>query len=580
MAALASAAALLATSPGLPMVWDEGNAILRAEALLQGDWRYAIEHEGHPAFYGVVIAAGQWFAGGWLPPLTAARFGPMMLFSLAAGAIFYRMGREYGTAAALGAVAALLLMPRVFAHAHFASFDGPLTACWILAWAAFAPATKRSSAAVLWGVLLGMTMSCKATGWIAPVPFAAIAVAYRDRAALRALAVGIPVALATFFVLNPPLWSDPVGNWLRFFDLNLHRTLDIPVQFFGQRHDFNNPLPWYNTVVWTAITVPVGTLLLAGLGVVAVFRQRRTHTAGMLLLANWLVLLVVRAMPGTPPHDGIRLFLPSFAFLAALAGVGCPVMLRCVSRRGWLGRIVGCVSTHHGPREPETPERETPKPGAALRSATGHPTASHPTLAVVLLVLLYASSASSLLWYAPQWLSYYNLLIGGLPGATAAGMEPTYYWDGLDRSTLAWLDENTADDETVVFQSALLENLSLMQRWQTLRCTTAYWGPIPDHASGFCWWLPRDPTDRTVLLTDAPPKPRWYVTQNRPGAWPDFHVDQWLILHGRPEFVKTIRAGGIGPWRLDVPVVAIYDYREYEHFLPAARAVYGMEAVP
>ena len=28
-----------------------------------------------------------------------------------------------------------------------------------------------------------------------------------------------------------------------------------------------------------------------------------------------------RKFPGTPPHDGIRLFLPAFAFLAAIIGI-------------------------------------------------------------------------------------------------------------------------------------------------------------------------------------------------------------------------------------------------------------------
>jgi len=162
---------LAATSPGLPMVWDEGNAIRRAEGIWQGEWQYTTQVEGHPALYGIVIAVGQRLADGWLEPLDAARFGPMMLFAAAAGAMFYRVWREYSLPAAVGAVTALLLLPRMFAHAHFASFDGPLTSCWILAWATFAPAVRNWRWAMVWGIALGMTLSCKATGWIAPVPF-------------------------------------------------------------------------------------------------------------------------------------------------------------------------------------------------------------------------------------------------------------------------------------------------------------------------------------------------------------------------------------------------------------------------
>ena len=142
-AAVVCGGVLLATSAGLPMVWDEGNAIVRAEGIVRGDWQYTIMHEGHPAFYGIVIATGQLTSASWLPPLDAARFGPITLFSLAAGAMFYRLWRQYSLAAATGAVAMLILLPRMFAHAHFASFDGPLVSCWLLAWATFQPARRR-----------------------------------------------------------------------------------------------------------------------------------------------------------------------------------------------------------------------------------------------------------------------------------------------------------------------------------------------------------------------------------------------------------------------------------------------------
>lgn len=499
----------MATSPGLPMVWDEGDAIRRAEKIRQGDWQYTTQREGHPAFYGMVIAVGQWIASGWLKPLDAARFGPMMLFALAAGAMFYRMAQEYSAAAAVATVAALMLLPRMFAHAHFASFDGPLTSCWILAWAAFAPARRGWPAAVLWGIALGMTLSCKATGWIAPVPFLVWAAAYRERSAAKALAVALPVALATFFVLNPPLWHHPIRGGAAFFDLNLNRAarsgLNIPILFLGRMHHLGNPLPWYNTLLWTAVTVPLGTLLLAGVGVIATLRRWHESPAGILLLLNWAVLLVVRALPGTPVHDGVRLFLPSFAFLAALAGVGCAEILAWAgqwwSDAVWARRLV----------------------------AAG-------------LGLVYLGSASSLLWYTPQWLSYYNLLIGGLPGATARGMEPTYYWDGLDRSVLDWLHENTAPDEKIRFgaRACSPDNLRLMRRWNTLR--------------------------RATQFDEAPGKYRWYVLQRRPsGLRP---ADVWLIEHARAAYRKTIRSGGVGPWRLDVPLVEVY---RYEDFLAAER---------
>ena len=162
--------------------------------------------------------------------------------------------------------------------------------------------------------------------------------------------------------------------------------------------------------------------------------------------------------------------------------------------------------------------------------------------ATVLLVLLYLSSASSLLWYAPQWLSYYNLLVGGLPGATALGMEPTYYWDALDQSVLDWLNEHTAADQKIWFAAASEENLELMQRWGVLRRATSI---------------------------EAPGRFRWYVLQRRPSGLQE--ADLWLIAHYEPAFTKKVRSGGVGPWRLDVPLVEVYSCRDAVQAAKAAK---------
>jgi len=491
LVAVACVAVLLATSSSLPMAWDEGNAILRAQEIPDW-WPYTIEAEGHPAFYGMVIAAGSWVSSMFLEPLNSARLGPMVLFGLAAGAMFCRMWREYSLAAGFAAVAALMLMPRMFAHAHFASFDGPLVSCWILAWATFMFPTSspngKVASQILFGIALGMTLSCKATGWIAPLPFVVWALLYRDRGAIGALILGLPVALFTFLALNPPLWDDPLLTIPTFFELNFGRAdqpgLNISTWFLGQMYNLDHPLPWYNTLVWTAISVPIGTLLLAAVGLVSALRNCRMNGFGVLIVLNWLVLLIVRALPGVPPHDGVRLFLPSFAFLAALAGVGCAAILAWAFYR-W-----------------------------------------QQALAITLIGLLFAGSACSMVLYAPNWLSFYNLSVAGLPGATALGMEPTYYWDALDGDVLDWLHEHTPEDDKVKFAAGSPENLKLMRRWGILRRETE----------------------------DYPPGEfRWYVVQNRPsGLQP---TDLWLIENTRPVYRKML---------FGVPLVEVYDYADHE----------------
>ncbi len=480
------------------MVWDEGNAIDRAdrverwlglvpsgereaaprfsaEGIRQG-WPYTTRVEGHPAFYGLLIAVGHAVAPSGFDPLTAYRLGPIGLFAIAVGAVFYRMARRFSWTAAWAGTIGLLLVPRLFAHAHFASTDGPLVACWLLAWAAFDPARNHRCRRLLFGLFLGMAMSTKATGWLVPIPFLVWALCYRDRKTMVALAWGIPVAVLTFFVLNPPLWLDPVDGMARFFDLNLHRARDgwnLSTWFLGRRYSIDYPLPWYNTLFWVGVTVPVGLLVFQLLGLVATVRHPLRRRWEMLLVANVGLLLLVRAVPGTPPHDGVRLFVGAFAFLALLGGIGVEWLVGLVRNRR--GRLV----------------------------------------VVGLIGLVYLVSAVNLTRYAPHWLSFYNGLIGGPAGAERVGMESTYYWDSLDDGVLDWLDRSTRPGGKVRFASGPSENLRRLQAWGRFRLEFA-----TDDAGEF----------------------DWYVLQNRPGVWQPHHWHLWE--HETAAYTKWLSVGG------------------------------------
>ena len=508
------------------MTWDEGNAIGRAEAVsrwfqswaakpsgrrlaplsresIAAGWPYTTVIEGHPAFYGLLIAAGRAVAPGFLSPLSQARFGPLLLFSLAVGAMFYRLWNDFSAATAVVGTTALLTLPRLVAHAHFASIDGPLMSLWMLAWCAFPPARRGQAGAMAFGILLGMTMSTKATGWLAPVPFLVWAIVYRDRGALRAMMIGLPVALLTFVALNPPLWHQPLAGLARFLELNLHRAarpeLNVSTQFLGRLYNLDFPLPWYNTLFWTAVAVPVGTLVLAGIGLIGALRQARGAAGAMLIVAHWSTLIIVRAMPFAPPHDGIRLFLPSFAFLAALAGVGGGRLWRWAADRRF-GRLPG-------------------KP-----------------LAVAAWLVWSVVGLRTMACYWPQLLSHYNLLIGGLSGAVRRGMEPTYYWDSLDREVLTWINRHVPPGDKIALAAGPSESLALMRRWGML---TRDW------------------------RKNQPGEYRFYIIQCRPSAWRPW--DRWLMEHATPVMRKTLRPPNTacGPWRWAVTLLEIFDIRQY-----------------
>ena len=114
--------------------------------------------------------------------------------------------------------------------------------------------------------------------------------------------------------------------------------------------------------------------------------------------------MVLRALPHTPGHDGVRQFLPAFGILALLAGLGAESVQR---RLGVWGKS--------------------------------------------LIVLAIVEGALSVGLMMPVPLSYYSPLVGGLPGATRMGMEATYYWDALVPEIIDWLHSHTAPDQKVMF---------------------------------------------------------------------------------------------------------------------------------
>jgi hypothetical protein len=547
---LATAVLMLATEPSLVIVWDEGYTLGRearlrdwfraladppgfaahwrpqAEELVQQDqpprlpppasrldsrselltdldvltwfWPFAREEpHGHPPFYALVGLVGDLLAPSW-PDLPRARLGPILLFSLTAGAIFAFAAARWGMAAAALSAGSWVLQPNLFGHGHYASYDAVLAAIWILAIIAFANAViprtsdappidrvRRWSWTTLFGLILGCAAATKLTGWFLPLPFLAWAAWQRDRKALAVVLVGLLIAAVVMFAQMPPWWIDPIGGIFRFLRSNLTRgrTRPIPVQFFGTIYDTpNESLPWYNTIAWTVLVTPVGFLVLGLLGLASAVSRRQSEPIGMLFAGHWALLMLLRAMPHVPGHDGVRLFLPAFGVLALLGGTGARALLD--------------------------------------RSARWCKAAIAATLAEGLM---------SVAVMMPVPLSYFSPIVGGLPGATALGMEPTYYWDALTPDARRWLVEHTPEGKTIAFATGPTSWLYLRRE-----------GDLPRRLA---------PIDRGERY--------WYVLQNRPGAFEDW--DRALAARGRAEYAVT---------KLDVPLVWIFPFAELQRLAP------------
>jgi hypothetical protein len=523
-AAILSFVVLAATAPGIPIVWDEGEYLWRtdlgvawfkllatpadpegglrafSEPVVTKYWKFTTWDEGHPAGAAWPMAAAKALGGTALHTLTASRLGTMVIFSLACGAAAFRLSKTHGTVAGVTAPIALLTVPRLFAEAHFATLDGPLTAWWVMLWAAETTSSTTIGSSLFTGVAAGMTSAAKFTGWVAWGPMGLLRLASRDRRRILSLLVIVPAALLTFYFANPPLWHHPIDAARTHVQLNMHRTLNVSAAFLGQTYDLHRHLPWYNSLVWWLIVTPLPLLVLGLMGVVDAVRSRQAAALGLVL--NWAALMIVKALPQAPPHDGVRLFVSAFAFWALLAAIGTARVWTLSRSAGWMVR------------------------GHWLRAA---------------LVVLLAADAVTVARYYPQTLSHYNLLVGGVRGAARLGMEPTYFWDGMDDDVLDWINTHTGPGERIAFSST--GNIRELRSWGRLKPEQA------DRNHGpFKWFVQQNrtgfigPSDH-VLIDSEPPAFVKYPGHRAPGAWvpPDLRVPLIRIYTGE-QYDAAVRA--------------------------------------
>jgi hypothetical protein len=513
----------------MAMVWDEGDYIWRAEQVsawfrLLADignpagglrmiseraiteyWPFINWQEGHPAWFAVPIALSRAMFGDVLSPLTAARLGPITVFSVAAGVAAARLRRDVGVVAAVAGPVALLTLPSVFAHAHFATLDGQLTAWWLLLWSLDADERRTVTRRAIVGVVLGLTFATKFTGWLAIVPLALSQWFVRGRDPWRELSIVVPAALLTFVAVNPPMWHSPLAALMEHVRLNLGRgdVWNLPVVFFGTPYDMQRSLPWYNTLAWLVLVTPPPLLVLGAIG--AAECARPGAAAPRVLCLHWATLMIMRALPGAPPHDGVRLFLPAFGLWCIFAAMGAQ-------------RVFDTART----------TLATPIWRRAVIAA---------------LASIPAALTIDLVRYFPQALSYYSPAVGGLRGAVRAGMEPTYWWDALDDGVLDWINAHTEPGATVAFSKISGYNLWRLREWGRLRPEAI------DPATGpFTWYVLQNqtsmltPVDRILIEFERPIHVN-YAGRHRPPIPLDLDVPLILVFSGDQYRRAAARAG-------------------------------------
>ncbi|MGZ3356292.1 MAG: glycosyltransferase family 39 protein, partial [Isosphaeraceae bacterium] len=304
-----------------------------------------------------------------------------------------------------------------------------------------------------------------------------------ERPALETWTAILAFAPVVGWLGNPAWWRETLPRLAHYYTLSGNRRAalpDIQIIYFGQTYEYT--LPWHNAWVLLGITVPVTILLAGAIGVVWGLGQIRRDRLPLYFLVHFLTFPVLRMLPTTPAHDGVRLFLPTFFFLAAFAGWGTVALARDLSQRARL-----------------------PAPIAVS----------------VLAALVLAPAAIELARIHPFELSYYNMLIGGPRGAWHRGFELTYWCDAFNGRTLDELNQSLPPGAEVDFPNDLTNPMTFqeLQTLGALRGDIELGGDVEFHSRkydrlGYVWLQTQDSkaTAFTRLLFAMRP---WYAREPR-----------------------------------------------------------------
>ena len=321
----------------------------------------------------------------------------------------------------------------------------------------------------------------------------------------------------TIVAIQPPWWFDPIRGVERYLRSNLTRsqTIPIPTFYLGRVYEFS--LPWHNTLVLTGVTTPVAVQLLALLGLAGCWARRGQDPGALVWPLSWAVLMIVRATPA-PGHDVVRLFLPSIATLAVLAGYGVAWLsdLLRPRRLGWFAPLAAALAV--------------------------------------------GESLAGIAQTYPYTDSYYNVAIGGLPGADRRGFELTYYFETIGGPEfLGWVRSEAARHPLELLFDAPLATLPRLREWGELpRSVTIV---TPDNARE--WEAP--PGSTTSSTPENAPEPArspYYVMQRRRSVY--LPHEWWLEQHGRPCF--TVKRQGVN-------LLRVYKFKDLSDAVRATKDV-------
>jgi 4-amino-4-deoxy-L-arabinose transferase-like glycosyltransferase len=340
----------------------------------------------------------------------SGRLAPAAAFAILVAIVSIAAGRRYGPAAATGAGLSLILMPRLFAHAHLAALDSFVALFWTAALLSAEralrsarPTLAMAGAGVSWSLIL----LTKIHGWL--LPPLVLVWTFRQlpiRRAVPAFAAWTGVGIALFVLGWPWLWYEP-RRLVAYLNTGVVRST-IHVQYFHHVYA-DRDVPWHYPWVYFAVTVPVAFQVLGAIGIAQAWRNRRSEQF-LILCAGAIGLFLMVFSTRVPVYDGERLFLPAFPLWAIFIGRGFETLWFWTATRR-LSRLIA--------------------------------------VAAIAIPTLWAQSIH------PFGLSYHNELVGGLRGAERLGLELTFWGDAVDGVLLQRLVQEAAPSASAALAPTL-----------------------------------------------------------------------------------------------------------------------------
>ncbi len=391
----------------------------------------------HPAGIKWLYIAAQTVVSNAKNPYIPCRLLTVLLFA-ACGALFFSWYfREQPSLAPLAGFT-LLIMPRFFAHLHFASPDILLTAVFLLL-VVLTVARFWTPGFWLIGIVAGYFLTVKITAVALMLPVIFI-LSFHKPTHLKAFFLRLAgialLAGGVFFLLNPDWWCHPIERAVDFVRISLTRSqwAQYSCYFFGQVYTFRGP--FYYPIIILLITTPLYHLITVGVRLVG-FSRRNLHgnIRELVILAGALTPIFLLMLPFSPTNDMERYLLPAFPFLVCLSVSG----------------LASLLSRH------VSSARLTAVPPLQRWAIVG------------MIILLALSAVIGLIIHHPAQLSYFSEVIGGLPGGQRAGFEVTYWWECFNDEVLKQVNRRCAGEPVLFPMSPSILYFNHLERLGHLR---------------------------------------------------------------------------------------------------------------